>query len=415
MSAFCMPALGADMESGVLLEWYVEPGAEVHRGDIIAVVDTDKAEIEIEAFEDGVIDDLCATDTRVPVGGKLATITPVGEVAAESTPAEQRASALHERPRVSPLARRAAAAQHVDLSSLHGSGTDAAIILADVERAAAALGPARAGSDGGAVTVDRQPVAELAVPVAEPAVPVAEPAAPVAEPAVRSPEPSGSTGERDGMRRTTGLLMARSKREIPHFYVEQTLDLAHAMGQLDRCNAGRPTGERILPAALLLAAVAQAAREVPGLNGHVRDDAVELATDVNVGVAIALRGGGLVAPALLAADTLTLDETMRGLSDLAARAKRGVLRARETTEGTITVTNLGDRGADKVLGVIHPPQIAVVGFGAIRDRVVAVDGMVAVRPTVIATVSADHRATDGYGASRLLSHIDESLQRLEIL
>ncbi len=405
-----MPSLGADMESGVLLEWLVEPGAQVHRGDIVAVVDTDKAEIEIESFEDGTIDDLMEPGARVPVGERIATITvdptsgsqpdpapvpaptpaqPVKSVVPTPTPAPSPPAPVaaaprvvlphHERPRVSPLARRAAEARHVDLTHLEGTGYDHAIVLADVERADA----------------------DSRIPTTEPATSALAGAA--------APDGHAAT-----MREATAALMARSKREIPHFSVETTIDLANAMAWLESHNAGRPAAERVLPAALLLAATARAARDVPELNAHFEGGRVKPATAVHVGVAIALRGGGLIAPAILDADRSSVDETMERLRDVATRAKRGVMRASEMTQATITVTNLGDRGADKVLGVIYPPQVAIVGLGAIRDRVTAVDGMIAVRPSVIATVAADHRVTDGHQASRFLAALDHHLQTPEL-
>jgi pyruvate dehydrogenase E2 component (dihydrolipoamide acetyltransferase) len=212
------------------------------------------------------------------------------------------------------------------------------------------------------------------------------------------------------MRRAIGAAMARSKREIPHFYLRSTIDLGDAMAWLTAQNERRPVAERILPAALLLRAVARALREAPELNAHrIGEDAPPL-PDVHLGVAIALRGGGLVAPAIHHADRLDAAATMAALRDLVERARTGRLRSSEMSDGTITVTSLGEGGADEVSPVIFPPQVAMVGFGAIAERPWIVDGRVAPRPLVCATLAADHRVTDGHRGSRFLAALARHLQ-----
>lgn len=219
------------------------------------------------------------------------------------------------------------------------------------------------------------------------------------------------------MRRAIGDLMARSKREIPHYYVATTIDLDRALAWLAERNANRPVTERVLPAALLLKATALAARQVPELNGFWDPDAGGLrrADQVHLGIAIALRRGGLVAPAIHTADQLTLDELMAALRDLVERARTGRLRSSEMSDPTLTVTNLGEQGADEVQGVIYPPQVALVGFGRIAPRPWAEGAMLGVRPTVRATLAGDHRATDGHAGSRLLAAIDHLLHTPEDL
>lgn len=216
------------------------------------------------------------------------------------------------------------------------------------------------------------------------------------------------------MRHAIGALMARSKREIPHYYLATSIDLHAALGWLAEVNARRPVTERLLPAALLLKATALAAREVPVVNGSW-DDGFRPAPAVHVGVAVSLRGGGLVAPAIHGTDELTVDALMAALRDLVARARRGVLRSSEMSDPTITVTNLGDQGVEEVFGVIYPPQVALVGFGRIVDRPWAAGGMVGVRPLIRATLAGDHRASDGHDGARFLAAIDRLLQAPESL
>jgi pyruvate dehydrogenase E2 component (dihydrolipoamide acetyltransferase) len=182
-----------------------------------------------------------------------------------------------------------------------------------------------------------------------------------------------------------------------------------------RTNAGRPIGQRLVPAALLLAATAKAAKSSPDMNGFYVDGAFQAMPAVHLGVAIAMRGGGLMAPAIHDADTLTADEIMERLRDLVKRARAGRLQRAEMADPTITVTNLGDLGVDTIFGVIYAPQVALVGFGGVRELPVARDGLIGVSPTVAATLAADHRVSDGLAGSRLLASIDDLLQKPEEL
>ncbi len=404
-----MPTLGADMAFGALLEWRVKPGDVVKHGDIVAVVDTSKAEIEVEIFEDGVIDELLVAEgTRVPVGTVLATLRPLGEAStagraptatpvvpagpAATTGKEETATPPEPAPEapvqghrlhVSPLARRVAEQLGVDLSHLEGSGPGGSITKADVERAAGTAAPT-----------------------------TAEPASEIAPPPVPADE---SANRAAAMRQAIGQLMARSKREIPHYYLQRQIDMSTALGWLQQENLRRPVQERVLPSALLLSAVAGAAANSQAMNGFWVDGALQPATAVHLGVAISLHGGGLIAPALHDADRKSLDELMAGLRDLVTRARTGRLRGSEMSDSTITVTNLGEHGVDLVHGVIYPPQVALVGFGDIRERPWAEGGMVGSRPVVTATLAADHRASDGHAGARFLTLIERRLQTPEEL
>jgi pyruvate dehydrogenase E2 component (dihydrolipoamide acetyltransferase) len=395
-----MPSLGADMEAGTLVEWRVAPGQAVRRGDIIAVVDTEKAVIEVEVWEDGIVEELLVPPGRkVPVGTPLARLraatapapapaavpipsptAPVG--VPRAPPVAVRAPTSAEpvvRVRATPLARRVARALGVDLAALHGSGPAGAIVRADVERAAAS-----------APAAPRPPAAAAAA---------------LAGPAERAA----------GLRRAMAAAMARSKREIPHYYLGTRIDLSRALAWLAAENAERPVAERMLPAAVLLRSVALAAREVPEMNGFWLEGEYRPATAVHLGVGISLRGGGLVAPALRDADRKPLGVLMRELGDLVRRARTGVLRSSELGEATLTVTNLGDQGVETVYGVIQPPQVALVGFGRVAELPWAEHGLLGVRPVVVATLAADHRASDGHRGGRFLAAIDRQLQEPEKL
>ncbi len=401
---FCMPVLGADMDAGTIVEWRVEQGDVVHRGDIVAVVDTDKSTIEVEVFEDGVVDELLIEPgVEVAVGTPLARLRAIGAPATLTVPpapapvpatgmeasviappavtAPPMAAPLvsaAEAPafvRASPMARRAAARDGIDLHQVTGTGPGGAVIAPDL--------------DGGT-------------------------------PAATSPPPSApptpeQPARRLDTRRAVGALMARSAREIPHYYLATTIDLRAASGWLADQNADRPVTERVLPAAVLFRAVARAAGEISVVNGTWTDDAFHPSTAVHLGVAVSLRGGGLVAPAIADADQLDVDQLMTALRGLVQRARAGALRSSDLTDPTITITNLGDQGVDEVYGVIYPPQVALVGFGKINERPWAADGMLGVRPVIRATLSADHRASDGHEGARFLARIDQLLQSPEDL
>jgi pyruvate dehydrogenase E2 component (dihydrolipoamide acetyltransferase) len=227
-----------------------------------------------------------------------------------------------------------------------------------------------------------------------------------------APEPEDKL---TAMRRAIARSMAHSKREIPHYYLATHIDLDEAMRWLETQNAERSVSKRILPAALLLKATALGLREIPELNGHWIDDGFRPSSSIHLGVAVSIREGGLVAPAIHDADLLDLDEMMERLRDLVNRARSWRLRSSEMSDPTITVTNLGDRGVETAFPVIIPPQVAMVGFGKVVDTVVAVGGKALIHPVIHATLSGDHRVTDGHRGGLLLAAIDRLLQEPQAL
>ena len=212
------------------------------------------------------------------------------------------------------------------------------------------------------------------------------------------------------MRQAIAAAMGRSKREIPHYYLTASIDFAAAQAWLAAWNADHEPAQRLLPATLLLKATAQALVEWPQFNGFYENGAFRAGAGVHIGWAIALRGGGLVAPAIHDADRQSLPALMGALRDLVQRARAGGLRSSELMDPTITVTSLGDRGAEGVWGVIYPPQVAIVGFGRVVERPWVVDGQVVARPIVSVSLAADHRASDGHLGGQLLAAIDRALQ-----
>jgi pyruvate dehydrogenase E2 component (dihydrolipoamide acetyltransferase) len=430
MAEFTMPSLGADMDEGTLLEWLVKPGDEVHKGDIVAVVDTAKTAVEVESFVEGVVRELLvAPGTTVPVGQVLATFGDEG--AAAVSPAEPAPVPKPPPARVgSPLVRREAERLGVDLAEVKGSGRGGQITRSDVVAAAAATAvpapaptPAAASTRATRVTpFARRLAGELGVDLTGMVMPEGRPiraadvrAAAAADSRGRTEQPPAAqvaspAAGADAMRTAIAKLMSRSKREIPHYYLSTTVDLTAALDWLQERNVAVEVGRRIVPAALLLKATALAAEAAPALNGFWLDGAFRPASEVHLGVAISLRGGGLMAPAIHDAARLPLEELMARMRDVVTRARGGRLRGSEMSDPTITVTNLGEQGVEAVQGVIYPPQVALVGFGRIVERPLAVAGLIGVRPVTTVTLAGDHRATDGFTGARFLADIDRRLQ-----
>lgn len=360
MAEIKMPALGADMVEATLLEWHVGVGDVVHRGDIIATVDTAKSALEVEALQEGRIEALLINPgTTVSVGTVIATMADSVPEVPTVTPSTSG------RPASSPLARRRAAELGIDLADVQPSRPGGFIGVQDVEQS------------------------RLAAPAVLPKA---------------SEQPAAVIPATEGLREVIASLMARSKREIPHYYLQSTVDIEATLARLEQRNASLPIGERILPAALFLWAIARAARSVPEVNGRF-DHGFRPAAEVHLGLAVALREGGVIAPAIRDADRLDLPSMMAQMTDLVRRARAGRLRASEMTDSTITATLLGDQGAEVVHGVIYPPQVALVGVGCIVRRPWAVDGMLGIRRVVAVTLAADHRVTDGHRGSQFLQAI----------
>jgi pyruvate dehydrogenase E2 component (dihydrolipoamide acetyltransferase) len=392
MSLYKMPSLGADMASGILAEWKVKEGDRVKKGDVIADIETSKGVIEDEVYEDGIVEKILAQPgTEYPVGTPLALIRIENESDEElrkeleavlSSPSKKKSTG-HEKPskeaaaaetkeekgtgerhvRATPLARKRARELGVDLALL-ASRVKGKISVRNVEAAA---------------------------------------------------KESGAPEKADGMRQAIATAMSRSNAEIPHYYLSTPINMTPALSWLQALNAKRSITERILPAALLIRAVVEALKEVPELNGFWKEGALQKSEEIHPGVAIALRKGGLITPALLDAHTMNLDETMQALRDLIARTRSGRLRSSEITRQTVTITNLGDLGVERVYGIIYPSQVALVGFGHIADSPWVEGDALAIRKVMQATVAGDHRATDGRTGALFLDRLDRILQKPEEL
>ena len=393
MAEFVMPQLGADMSAGKLIQWRKKVGDRVQRGEIIADVETDKADIEVEVFSTGVIEKvLIQPGEKVPVGTVMALIREEGKPAVAEvpsiarevvappmpavpppTPSPRAAPAAPPAPapgaprlHISPVARKLAADLGIDPATITGTGPGGRITLEDVQQAA--------------------------------------------QTQAAKPAPAPEMDRAARMRQAIGAAMARSKREIPHYYLSTTIDMSRALAWLTQENLKRSVEDRLVYGVLLVKAVALALRQFPELNGFWVAGTPTPKPDIHVGVAISLRGGGLVAPAIHDTDRLSLGELMKSFRDLIQRARAGSLRSSELSDPTITVTSLGEQGVEAVFGVIYPPQVALVGFGKIVERPWASEGTITARPILTATLSGDHRVSDGHRGGLFLAAVERLLQ-----
>ena len=390
MIEFLMPSLGADMEAGTLVEWRKKPGDTVKRGDIIAEVETQKGLIEIEVFDEGVIGELLIKEgAKIPVGTVMALINPSGnELKKKEITPEQTAIAIQPTEektiekvkeekseartiKASPLAKRMAAENIIDLSQIQGTGEEGAITKEDVENAIA----------------QKEKIAnseEKNIPQVQ---------------AIRS---------------AVAAAMSKSNREIPHYYLEKRIDMTKALAWLGETNHKLPIQKRLLPAALLIKSVAQSLVDFPNLNASW-DNGLQLKKEINIGFVVSLRGGGIIIPTIHNANLKNTSEIMEALNDIIPRARAMKLRSSDLSDSTITITSLGEGGADVVFGVIYPPQVAIIGFGGSSQQAVVENGMLGIRHVFTVTLAGDHRATDGLTGSDFLVTLNKHLQNPESL
>lgn len=394
MIEFLMPSLGADMEAGTLVEWRIKPGDTVKRGDIIAEVDTQKGLIEIEVFDEGVIGELMIKEgTKVPVGTVMAIINQEGSIEtkketspepAELQPTEEKIIVQQEKSeerkiKASPLAKRIAADNNIDLSQITGSGESGAISKEDVDKAIAQR-----------AEIQKSEIAE-------------------AKPQQEAAVSDKLAFQLEAIRSAVAAAMSKSNREIPHYYLEKNIDMTNALAWLREANSQRTVRDRLLPVALLIKATAKSLLETPDLNA-VWENHLLVKKEINIGFVVSLRSGGIMIPAILQADTKNVSEIMQTLNDMIPRARAMKLRSSDLSNSTITITNLGEGGADTVFGVIYPPQVAIIGFGGISEQPFAENGMLGIHPVLNVTLAGDHRATDGLTGSRFLAALNKHLQ-----
>jgi pyruvate dehydrogenase E2 component (dihydrolipoamide acetyltransferase) len=421
-----MPSLGADMTEGTLTQWLVKEGEQVASGDIIAVLETQKGAIDMEVYSSGTIAEILVLPvTEVPVGTVLARIrlaepsknrsepipvlaplpAPIKVITPDATTSEppiemEKSIAVSKLAKVndikvtdvkaSPIARRLAKEQQLNLSGIKGSGPQGAILLNDLSHLLKT------------------------------------------EINIKNDNHKSADKTEQNMRNAIAVAMTKSKQEIPHFYLSLELELNNAQQWLQQRNQATSPEKKVLLLALLLKALAKSLVKYPKLNGFYQSafyqgttfgkestfekkSAFEQASGIHIGNVISLRQGGLVVPAIHDVDKLSVTELMRGLRDITDRSRNGHLRSSELMDATITVTNMGERGADSVFGIIYPPQVAILGFGKVRKIVKVVNDNVVIAPVLTVSLSADHRVIDGMLAAKFLNYLAKKLQKPERL
>jgi pyruvate dehydrogenase E2 component (dihydrolipoamide acetyltransferase) len=403
-----MPSLGSDMSEGMLVEWLIKVGDKVKHGDVIAVLETQKGAIDMEAYHDGIVTEILVKPLNtVPVGKVLARLKEINSKQNASQPDESLIETIekthdtqkvkpivkpvtksqrndikkinkrfsHNRIAASPIVRKAAKEHQLDLSIVSGSGFNGAIILKDIT--------AQLNEFTHKINI------------------------------YTNDEKSAN------MRSAIASTMSQSKHEIPHFYLSLTIAINNAQRWLQQTNQDKAPQEHILLIAVLLKAVATTLRKYTGLNGFYRNGQFEPAKDINIANVISLRSGGVVVPSLPKVDQLSVLEIMQAIRDMTFRSRAiesgERLRSSELSNTSITITNMGERGAESVFGIIYPPQVAIIGFGKIK-RVPQVSGeLINIGEQLTVCLSADHRVVDGILGAKFLNSLAKKLQNPEQL
>ena len=424
-----MPRLSDTMEQGTIGRWLVKEGDSFSEGDVLAEIETDKALMELQAYDAATMLRILVDDGETAdLGAPIAIVGDAGEeVAATDGKAEKQPEAAADEPqepasqarqaaeqpaqaepvpngkpaagttlKVSPIARKMADQAGIDLAQLagRGSGPEGRIVKADVERLIA----------GGGVAAPPAPAP--AAPQQARAAPAAPAARPAAEDEVRDLSP---------MLKAVAQRMGQSKSSVPHFYVESEIDMTRAMEMRSELNAGLDgTGEKLSVNDLIVRACAIALIEHPQAHRSYVDGKHVYHAHANVGIAVAL-DDGLIVPVVKEADTKSVRQLSTEARDLAVRAREGRLKQREIEGGTFTVSNLGMLDVANFAAIINPPESAILAVGATTPRPVVVDGQIAVRQIMRVTLSCDHRACSGADGARLLQTIKRYLQAPSLL
>lgn len=362
-----MPSLGADMDEAKMVEWKIKPGDTVKKHQIIASIETTKSVIDVESFHEGKITEILAhIGDVIQVGHPILKMETAEEIVATTITQLSEVKPSAQRLKISPAAKKMAEENHVDLSQLKGTGPEGEIMLKDVESKIAA-----------------------------------------------APEKSYKG---INLREAIAALMTKSKKEIPHYYVEREIRLDSFMNWIDEKNKALPVDDRLLVPATLMKAIILALKKFPQLNGYYKNANFEMKNEINLGIAFSIKEGGVMAPAVLEADKMILSEFNKAVMDLAQRTRKGGLKNREMSDGTITVTNVGDLGSDSVFGIIFPPQVSIVGLGRIRKApLVDRDDKIQSGLVIDITLSADHRVSDGLYGARFLNEVDQILNSPSLL
>lgn len=399
-----MPKLGFDMAEGTLVRWVKLEGETVNKGDILAEIETDKATVEVESSFAGVVHKhLVEQGSVVPVGTPIAIIAAPGEQVedipttqpAQEVPAQaqtpQTAPAAPVQPaatptapagpvKASPLARRMAAEQGLDMHTLRGSGPGGRIVKRDVESAL------------------------KSIPASFPLKPATPPAQ-----MISTAIPGDETVPVDRLRAAIGRRMVESKQQVPHFYATHACRVDELMSLRKKINSTLPEGEKISVNDFLIKAAGLALRRYPNLNASLNGDVILRHGDVNVGVAVAIPGG-LLTVVNRNTDQKPLRVISREVREMVTRARDGKVRPDDIEGSTFSISNLGMFDVDSFVAIINPPEAAILAVGSVQEVPVVEDGQIKPGMVLKITLSADHRITDGAEAAQFLQAMAEYLE-----
>lgn len=420
-----MPKLSDTMTEGTLLTWHKKVGDEVEIGDIIAEVETDKANMEVEAFDEGTITSILIQEgEKAPIGGTLAVLDGDGSdtaapaaapssepAAAEETPAATPAApatADGSRIKSSPLARKIAEEKGVDLATLTGSGPGGRIVRADVDSA---------GSDDGQPSQAANAAAGLVAAIKARNTGGSAPAAPAPAPApAKAIEATAKEGDQtiplSSLRKIIAERLLLSKQTIPHFYLHVDVDVAPLLELRKQINAQseQTHGNKYSVNDFVLKAAINAAQTVPAVNASFKGDSIIQFEHVGMSVAIAV-DDGLVTPVIKEAETKSLLQISREVKDMAARAREKKLKPNEFDGGTLTVSNLGAWGVESFDAIVNPPQALILSIGAAIEKPVVKDGQIVPGLRMNVGLSCDHRVVDGAVGAQFLAEFKKLLEQ----
>lgn len=425
-----MPKLSDTMTEGTLIKWHKQVGDSVEIGDIVAEVETDKATMEMEAFDEGTITEIRIQEgEKAPVGGVLAVLdgddegssapAPASEPAESKPAAEEKSepaakaassapaaptSESGDRIKASPLARKVAADNDVDLTTLQGSGPAGRIIKADVEAAKGkpSAPPSQADAAAGLAAAAKKAASAASTPAPAPAPKAIQPTA----------KEGDQTIPLSSMRKIIAERLLLSKQTIPHFYLHAEVDMAPLMALRKQVNAQaeQTHGNKYSVNDFVLKAAINAAQAVPAVNASFAGDSIVQFASVGMSVAIAVEDG-LVTPVIKGAETKSLLQISKEVKDMAARAKDKKLKPNEFDGGTITVSNLGAWGVESFDAIVNPPQALIVSVGGAIEKPVVKDGQIVPGLRMNLGISCDHRVVDGAVAAQFLAEMKKLLEQ----
>lgn len=386
MVNFNMPSLGADMDSGVITQWFIKPGDKVTKGQMVAEIETSKSNIEIESFYDGVVKKILApVAEKVSVGSPIAVFEVEANIDTANTDTAELPKEHAHKNIIEPIKLKKVKSSSYDSKEIQLSPRAKNLVTINKINEADLKNIKPSGIIEGDDVLAWLKTSTMETPLSK-------------------------VQERQ---QVIAKLMEKSKLTIPHFYLEKEMRLDKTLAWLQKQNEMRAIEERYISVVAFLKVLGLGLKKYPLFNGTYLNGQYTALQEINIGIITSLREGGLIAPAINDVDSKPIDQLMIEFIDLLGRVKDGKIKRKEMESSTICLTNLGDRGSDQVFGVIYPPQVAIVGIGAINQKVIKQNNQFTEIPVCNWTLSVDHRVTDGHQGSLFLNYLQKLLEKPE--